>query len=150
LLHPVPEALAVELFGVARAFRTVTSHQIKEAVVKRTASDRWNIAFLASLTTCGLLVVSAVAFGWWVVSRPVAPAGKAEQTVYARNDFTPEVMGKTEEEVQQFLGHPDSTSSDSDALYWHYKKRTRDPASKDVDTDVQLVFRQGKVAAVNY
>jgi hypothetical protein len=115
-----------------------------------TESDRWSIAFFSSLATCCILIASVVGLGWWVFSRPVAAGGSAERTIYARADFTAMVQGKTEEEVEELVGKPDSTSRDSDAVYWHFRNRTRDPAGKEADTDVQLVFREGKVASVNY
>ena len=109
----------------------------------RTTSARWNIAFLASLMTWPHY--------WWVQRQllvggfsadPLAPANESSKTIYAREDFTSRVMGKTEDEVQQAIDRPDSTSKDSDSLYWHFRNRTRDLASKDVDTDVQVVFSQ--------
>jgi hypothetical protein len=59
-------------------------------------------------------------------------------------------MGKTPREVIEAVGEPDRTSADSDTQYWHFRGRTRDPVTSHIDTDVQVVFRDGKVTSVNY
>ena len=102
---------------------------------------------LGSLVALGLVVAISVS-GWFRGGDP--PPAEAEVTVYTRGEFTSMVMGKSEVEVLDHLGKPDRTATDSDARYWHYKGRTKDPVSGETDTDAQLVFRDGRVTAVTY
>jgi hypothetical protein len=73
-----------------------------------------------------------------------------ESDLYSREDFRDLIMGKSEPEVLDAVGKPDHTSEDSQFEYWHYRRRTRDLTTDKVDSDVQVVFQDGKVIAVNY
>jgi hypothetical protein len=113
--------------------------------------SRWTFALIGFIL--GTLFGLALAGGAYVaVSRALRPAPPASppNPVFAREEFTRRVMGKTEDEVISAVGRPDETSDDNDARYWHFKKRTRDPLTQAEDTDVQVVIKQGKVANVNY
>jgi hypothetical protein len=97
------------------------------------------------------LVVTAGAL--WVylhgksqVQVPVA----SSPTIYLRNDFNAVVLGKSESEVLEEVGKPDKTSEDAQAIYWHYRGRTKNPTTGQTDSDVQVVFERGRVIALNY
>jgi hypothetical protein len=87
----------------------------------------------------------------YVWARPPA-AEDAGPPPLARPEFTAKVDGKTEAEVLAAVGRPDDTSEDAAARtkFWHFKRRTRDPVSGAVDSDVQVVIQDGRVTAVNY
>ena len=70
-------------------------------------------------------------------------------TVYLRDDFNA-ILGKSEDQVLEAVGKPDKTSEDAQATYWHYRGRTRNPATGQTDSDVQVVFERGRVIALNY
>ena len=90
----------------------------------------------------------------WFGLEELAKAGEAEPApavpVYPREEFTRLVRDRTGQEVIYAVGRPDSTSKDSDVEYWHYRRRTRDPITDRIDTDAQVVFRDGKVREVTY
>jgi hypothetical protein len=100
----------------------------------------------------GSLLTLAVGIGLYFALagyfRP-APAN-AHEPVFTRPEFSRRVMGKSETEVVEAVGKPDETSEDAHSRYWHFKGRTRDPLTQEKDSDVQLVFKSGKVANVNY
>ncbi len=99
-----------------------------------------------------LFGLATAAGGYVAVSRalrspePAAPA----QPVFAREDFSRLVMGKSEEEVIAAVGRPDVTGEGGGTRFWHFKKRTRDPITQSEDTDVQVVIKEGKVVNINY
>jgi hypothetical protein len=70
--------------------------------------------------------------------------------VYPRDDFTASVLGKSEDQVLEAVGKPDMTSEDPEATYWHYRRRTKNPATGRTDSDAQVVFERGRVIAINY
>jgi outer membrane protein assembly factor BamE (lipoprotein component of BamABCDE complex) len=102
------------------------------------------------LAGCVLMAALVIVLFFGAAARSGSSREKDQRTVYNRDAFSPLVLGKTEEEVYQIIGKPDSTSEDSESRYWHYRKCTRDPVSKEPDMDVQLVFQDGKVAKINY
>jgi outer membrane protein assembly factor BamE (lipoprotein component of BamABCDE complex) len=81
---------------------------------------------------------------------PSAPNEQPQDTVYSRDEFTSQILGQTPDEVRELLGTPAKTSEDPDAEYWHYRHRTRDAITGRLDEDVQIVFRNGKVADITY
>jgi hypothetical protein len=109
-------------------------------------------SFVFPWIVAGVLALILLAvIGVWALGRSSSSGdSNANRPVYSREDFSSKVMGKTEEEVYSVMGAPDFTSKDSDTLYWHYRKCTRDPVSKENDMDAQIVFHQGKVTSVNY
>ncbi|WP_165251517.1 hypothetical protein [Paludisphaera soli] len=100
----------------------------------------------------GTLFGLAMAAGGYVaISRALRPPPPAAASpVYAREDFSRRVMGKSEDEVIAAVGRPDVTTDDGGSLFWHFKKRTRDPLTQEEDTDVQVVIKEGKVVNVNF
>jgi hypothetical protein len=75
---------------------------------------------------------------------------RTDEPIRPRDEFTQLLLGKTEEEVLDTAGKPYRTSEDSEFGYWHYRNCTRDPMTEKVDTDVQVIFHNGKVVQVNY
>jgi len=126
------------------------------------ASDEERIAMLtlvksnptAALTAVGLVTLGAgLVLGLWAGGSlfSAAPALPGESDpVYAREQLNEMLMGKTPAEVLQALGKPEKTSEDPEAVYWHYRGRTRDPITNRIDADVQLVFRKGTLQDINY
>jgi hypothetical protein len=114
-------------------------------------ASRWTPAVFTFVF--GTLFGLAVAAGGYVaVSRALRPPEPAEPPppVFAREDFSRRVMGKSADEVLEAVGRPDVTSDDGGTLFWHFKNRTRDPVTQAEDTDVQVVIKDGKVANVNF
>jgi hypothetical protein len=116
------------------------------------ARSPWKLAItsftLGSLTTLGL--VTAFAVTGWVRSEAADGQPQVEPAALGRGAFRELVMGKTQEEVIDRVGPPERTAADSDTVYWHYRRRTRDPVTGEADSDAQLVFRGGRVSAVSY
>lgn len=113
--------------------------------------SRWTFALIGFIL--GTLFGLALAGGAYVaVSRALRPTPPPppSEPVFTRPEFTRRVMGKTEAEVIAAVGKPDETSEDNSARYWHFKKRTLDPLTREKDTDVQVVIKEGKVANINY
>jgi hypothetical protein len=99
----------------------------------------------------GVLALVAVAvLIVWMFVRPTPEKNPPPESRLARTEFNSKVVGRTEDEVFRDVGPPDFTSKDSEALYWHYRKRTTDPVTGAADTDAQVVFRDGKAVRVNY
>jgi len=95
----------------------------------------------------GMLAATLLRGPWW----PARPSdGRHEPPAYTRAEFTALIMGKTTQEVLEVLGEPARRSQDSEAEYWHYRQRTRDPLTDRTDILVQVVFYDGRVLHVNY
>jgi hypothetical protein len=115
--------------------------------------SRWSLGLgafaLGCLVTLGVEATVLFAFfpGEPDRGRPQPDRGLA---AYSRADLAALLTGKTEAEVLDAVGKPDGTSEDSQATYWHYRNRTRDPVTGATDSDVQVVFEKGRVAALNY
>jgi hypothetical protein len=115
------------------------------------APSRWKLA-LFSFALGSLSTLALVAGAYYGINRARQSQSAAlpAPPVYSRTEFSRLVLGKSEAEVIEAVGRPDETSEDDDARYWHFKKRTRDPLTKEKDSDVQVVIKGGKVANVNY
>jgi outer membrane protein assembly factor BamE (lipoprotein component of BamABCDE complex) len=104
----------------------------------------------------GILLIACAEFALFLVGcgpTLVPPSGQtagANKETYTREQFDKLVVGKTQDEVLQAVGKPYLTSQADGVVYWHYMDRTRDPLTKGIDTDVQLIFKNGHVSAVNY
>jgi outer membrane protein assembly factor BamE (lipoprotein component of BamABCDE complex) len=124
----------------------------QEVLAVRTTAPHWHSL---GWGLAAVVVLGSGALAGLFVPRFFRPAPDPEKPppgtpVYTREAFTHLVMGKTRSEVIQVLGQPERTSTDSDAEYWHYHSRTKDPVSGKVDSDVQLVLHAGRVESVNY
>lgn len=112
---------------------------------------RWPPAALAFVLGCLLTAAAAGGLYYAVALRNPAPAGGGPAgPEFPRPEFTRLVLNKAEAEVVAAVGPPDSTSEDGDTRYWHFKRRTRDPLTGDLDSDVQVVVQGGRAVAVNY
>lgn len=83
--------------------------------------------------------VGAVALAVWS-----APA------TYERGEFRKLVMGKKADDVIRAVGRPDQTQDSDRDQYWYYRERTYDRVTGNLDFSAQVVFRDGRVVAVNY
>jgi hypothetical protein len=115
------------------------------------APSRWTLALFA-FALGSLSTLALVGGAYYAISRarksqspPLPPP-----PVYSRPEFSRLVLGRSEAEVIEAVGRPDETSEDDDARYWHFKKRTLDPLTREKDTDVQVVIKGGKVVNINY
>jgi hypothetical protein len=72
------------------------------------------------------------------------PAAPARKPKYSREELRQAVQDKTEPEVLELLGRPESTSEgyfDARVTHrWHYSRLTFDPVSQRVDRGVTIVF----------
>jgi len=105
---------------------------------------------MLGLLTAAVLAGGGVFAYWHGKSHSQVQAAAEAPVVYLRNDFTASVLGKSEDEVLEAIGKPDDTSEDAQAKYWHYRRRTKDPATGRTDSDVQVVFERGRVIALNF
>jgi hypothetical protein len=116
-----------------------------------TATTRWwlftGLNFMLFLGTACLALAVLLLCCW---GRKEPPRPEPEPPIYSRDEFKDLLMGKTAGEVIAAVGEPFRTSEDSDTAYWHYRRRTRDPITGKIDSDVQVVFRDERVVAVNY
>jgi len=111
------------------------------------------LGVLGTLACCGFWLFS------WSAPRPMGgpaavqvngPARAGGTTrVYTRQEFRELVVGKTEAEVIEAVGKPDSTT-DGDGAVWTYRNRTKDPATGETDPRASVHFQGGKAAQVNY
>ena len=60
------------------------------------------------------------------------------------------VVGKTEGQVIELIGRPDSTSEMAVWTYWMYGSLTKDPVSQKNDNMTQLIFENGCVTGINF
>jgi outer membrane protein assembly factor BamE (lipoprotein component of BamABCDE complex) len=108
--------------------------------------------FFYALLLAILVIVAAQLclslFGWWKGYTTHEQA--QEQKLLARDEFKSMILGKTEDEVLAVAGKPSTTSQADTVSYWHFAERTRDPLTGQADSNVQVVFKQGRVVAVNY
>ena len=115
--------------------------------------SRWSLGLGAFALGClvtlgvGAAVLFAIFWGWLDRSRPEL---ERRPPAHSRGEFAALLTGKTEPEVLKSVGKPDGASEDSEATYWHYRNRTRDPVTNLTDSDVQVVFEKGRVTALNY
>ena len=112
----------------------------------------------ASCLTVFLIFATSVVGGllggaalWFGLARHQPRATQtAELPVYPREEFARLVLDHSPADLLSTLGRPSRTSTDSDTEYWHYFNRTRDPVTGRLDSDVQVIFRDGKVVDVNF
>jgi hypothetical protein len=113
--------------------------------------SRWRLALfsfaLGSLSTLGVVGGAYYAINR---TRQSQSAPTPRPPLYSRPEFSRLVLGKSETEVITAVGPPDETTEDDEARYWHFKKRTLDPLTREKDTDVQVIIKDGKVADINY
>jgi hypothetical protein len=81
---------------------------------------------------------------------PPAQAAPSRHRKFTRAEFRQAVMGKTGEEVKQFLGEPKSSQEFGDQIIWYYEGRTVDPVSGNTDNQAQLVIEDGRVSLVSF
>lgn len=75
---------------------------------------------------------------------------ESEAKRYTRDEFRKMLMGKTQAEVIEVAGKPDTTQ-DFGSPTWYYKRVTADPVTGKPDYSAQVVFgKNGRVESVNY
>jgi hypothetical protein len=124
----------------------------KEVRLMSRAWSRWWFGVSGAMFGVFVVVIlTAVVIFMYLHEKGQAQTQTADTpTVYLRDDFNASVLGKSEDQVLEAVGKPDVTSEDAQATYWHYRRRTRNPATGATDSDVQVVFERGKVIALNY
>lgn len=104
----------------------------------------------------GILLIACAQLSLFLVGCGITKGLRSGQpddgnkSVYIREHFDKLVMGKPEDEVLRAVGKPYVTSEANGVQYWHYMDRTMDPLTKGIDSDVQVIFKNGHVCAVNY
>ena len=124
---------------------------------------------------CGLAgtilgsITTLVTLAWWIMilagaaTSPHAPfegldekagypAKKQEKklAILTRQEFRNLVMGRTFNEVKKAVGAPDSTQTLMNMEFWNYSRKTKDEATGKLDLQIQVVFEDGVVTAVNF
>jgi hypothetical protein len=124
----------------------------KEVRLMSRAWSRWWIGVSGAMFgVLAAAILAAVVIFMYLHGKGQAQAQATDTpAVCLRDDFNASVLGKSEDQVLEAVGKPDVTSEDAQATYWHYRRRTRNPATGQTDSDVQVVFEQGKVIALNY
>ena len=114
----------------------------------------WIVLAILGVGVVGVLLVGVAITLMWTRSAAqpvVAPPVSAAKKTYSREEFRTLVMGKTMDEVRAALGNPSRTSEPGGGnLYWEYFAATFDPETGKTDISAQLVFKNGKVASVNF
>jgi hypothetical protein len=123
---------------------------------------------ILALVFGGLLVLGVVGcgvFGFLAFRAAPVPAGapgadvdetsgipdpKNPEPFYTRQRFRELVMGKTPDEVIGAVGRPDETTEAGDVIRWTYRDRVREPGPGKRSATPVVVFREGKVAEVQY
>ena len=79
-------------------------------------------------------------------------ANDPKNKVYTRDEFRALLMGKTEQEVIDLVGRPDSTDDNRgpDRKVYTYKRRTHDPISSSDDLHAYVYFEDGKVDRIRH
>ena len=99
----------------------------------------WGWWYSVSGFTSGVLVAGAltasVMFLYWQQGHDTQAQAGNPPTVYLREEFASSIFGKSEDQVLDAVGKPDTTSEDAQATYWHYRRRTRNPATGSTDSD---------------
>src|SRR5581483_11058049 len=108
---------------------------MRSDVSKEPTMSRRAMALRLVLITVGLLtLVLGVSLSFMVsgcLNHNSQLAEERSGPVYLRDEFSQMIMGKREQDVLAAIGQPDRTSKDSDALYWHYRYRTKDPITQN-------------------
>ena len=84
-----------------------------------------------------------------VKRREPEPAKKQEPEVIFRKDFRSRVVGKTEQEVLQAVGKPNSTHDLSTLVFWRYVGTVKDEISGNIG-DASVQFENGVVTGVRF
>src|SRR5262245_3060221 len=103
-----------------------------------------------AVAAVGLLIVlcgGGAVVGWRMLGVAPPAATPPDRTrVYSREEFTRLVVGKRSEEFVRDLGWGDR-KGDTDEFgrvgLWYYERRTRHPATGDLDAEAEVVFKDG-------
>lgn len=85
-----------------------------------------------------------------LVGMNVTTSDPPSTVTVTRDEFRKSVVGKTEKEVLDLHGKPDSTTDSGGLRLWTYSRRTHDPVTGKTDSQVAVFFRDGKVESVDY
>lgn len=113
-------------------------------------------AIVVLCLTAAIFSVAAITVGVAFVTHQGArsepkTAKSAAPKVWDRAEFRALVVGKTEREVIEAVGRPDSTQErDQGESQWYYRNRTRDAVTSKLDPHIQLVIQGGVVVRVNF
>lgn len=133
--------------------RTVSP--VRTGIMKRKQDTQaWVIVLIVFgglfLLTSGIVIVGAVLFGG-VKQQPVNVAPVATQKVYDREELDRLVKGKTEKEVLELLGKPESTKQYADGdTTWTYAEISRDRITNKIDRFMFINFEKGIVKGSHY
>jgi hypothetical protein len=89
---------------------------------------------------------------WWISGEgdPAAREAARPGGTYTRANFQALVMGKSEAEVVQAVGNPDTTAADGQVKTWQFLRRTLHPVSGRTDTAATVHFTDGVVDRVTF
>jgi len=73
-----------------------------------------------------------------------------KQTIYHRADLRYILADQNPEEVKLIIGKPDRSSESGESMYWYYDNISYDKHSESIDNNMQVVFRDGTVAKLNF
>lgn len=95
------------------------------------------------------LLVVVLAVGCQQKPTNGAKSGSAKKT-YTRDEFKAMVMGKTEKEVIEAVGRPNSTSDEKNGeSTWHYWDKVINPTTEKTSA-VTVEFKNGKATEVRW
>jgi hypothetical protein len=107
---------------------------------------KWSIVGVGGFVLLLLFVVGVEQLG----SSNKTNHGAGSQKIYLREEFRAMLLGKTQDEVLEIVGKPESTSDSGDLSSWHYKRITKDPVTDKIDSIVFVHFDRGRVSSVDY
>jgi len=112
----------------------------------------WAVLVVAGVVlVCGVMgVVGSMA--WWISGSgdPAAREAARPGGTYTRANFQALVLGKSEAEVVQAVGQPDTTAADGRAKRWAFLRRTLHPTSGRLDPAATVHFSDGVVDRVTF
>jgi len=100
---------------------------------------------LGGLVAGGCVLV--VLFGFLVALVISLMGTRRQPDLVSRDEFIAAAIGKSAEELIEWMGHPDATTKKGN---WYYDGRTFDPATRTTDRRVKVAFKAGKVSRVEY
>lgn len=72
-----------------------------------------------------------------------------QRPVYQRDEFVQKIRGLTPQELIQLVGKPVRSFGENNE-WWYYNNLTCHPVSGELDSNIQVMFTDGRVSGVTY
>lgn len=67
-----------------------------------------------------------------------------------RDEFRNQLKYRSPATVIDLIGKPDSTSENSDIIFYYYNQRTIDPVTEKLDSTAQITFNNQEIESINF